>query len=67
MIDEDLDHELAARARREGTSKAALLRAAARERYLSAATEADPLLGMVGADDAESLAPGESIDDVVYG
>jgi len=27
---------------------------------------ADPLAGMIGVDDAEPLAPGESIEDVVY-
>lgn len=67
MIDEDLDHTLTMRARREGTSKAALLREAARERYLPAEPLADALAGMIGVDDAEPLAPGESIDDVIYG
>jgi hypothetical protein len=66
MIDEDLDHALAVRARREGTSKAALLRAAARERYLTTEPAADPLAAMIGVDDAEPVAPGESIDDVIY-
>lgn len=66
MIDEDLDHELTLRARREGTSKAALLRNAARARYLSATPDADPLVGMVGVDDAQPLGPDEAIDDVVY-
>lgn len=67
MIDEDLDDALTLRARREGTSKAALLRAAARERYLPAEPEKDPLMGMIGAYDGEALRPGETIDDVVYG
>jgi Ribbon-helix-helix protein, copG family len=66
MIDEDLDHALEVRARREGTSKAALLRAAARDRYLPTEPADDPLAGMVGVDDSGPLAPGESIDDVVY-
>lgn len=66
MIDEDLDHALAVRARREGTSKAALLRDAARDRYLPAEPAVDPLAGMLGVDDGEPLAVGESIDDVVY-
>lgn len=67
MIDEELDQALALVARRERTSKAALLRAAARQRYLTAPAEPDPLLGMVGVDDADPLGPGESIDGVVYG
>jgi plasmid stability protein len=66
MIDEDLDNALSVRARREGTSKAALLRDAARDRYLPAEPAADALAGMVGVDDSEPLAPDESIDDVVY-
>jgi len=66
MIDEELDHALAVRALREGTSKAALLRDAARERYLTAISEPDPLLGMIGVDDTEPLGTRESIDDVVY-
>ena len=66
MIDAELDDALAVRARREGTSKASLLREAARERYLPPEPGVDPLLGMIGVDDGPPLDPGESIDDVVY-
>lgn len=66
MIDEELDDALTVRARRDGTSKASLLRAAARERYLTRAPDADPLLGMVGVDHGEPLGHEESIDSVVY-
>lgn len=61
-IDDDLDELLAVQARREGTSKAALIRSAVREQYAQYGTE-DPLDEWVGAVDAES----GDIDDVVYG
>ena len=66
MIDEDLDDALTVRARRDGTSKASLLRAAARAHYLDRAPDPDPLLGMVGVDRGTPLSPEESIDSVVY-
>ena len=64
MIDEDLDAELGRRASREGTSKAALIRAYVRERlHPLPPIEEDPLWSMVGADgDGEPA----SVDDVVY-
>jgi predicted transcriptional regulator len=61
-IDDDMDESLAIRARREGTSKAALIRNAVREQYGEYATD-DPLDEWVGLVDAES----GDIDDVVYG
>lgn len=69
LIDAELDDALALRAHREGTSKAALLREAARERYLpeNVVVEHDALWDMVGIDDGPPLAPGETVDDVVYG
>ena len=61
-IDDDMDELLAVRARREGSSKAALIRAAVREHYGEYSTS-DPLDEWVGAVDAES----GDVDDVVYG
>lgn len=61
-IDEEMDELLATRARREGTSKAALIRSAVREQYVEYATD-DPLDEWVGAVDAES----GDVDEVVYG
>ena len=64
MIDEDLDAELARRASRERTSKAALIRTFVRERLSPPLPpiEEDPLWEMVGVDDAEPA----RVDDVVY-
>ncbi len=61
-IDEDMDEKLAVEARREGRSKAALIRDAVSERY-GAATAKDALDEWEGSVDAE---PGD-IDAVVYG
>ena len=61
-IDDDMDELLAVHARREGTSKAALIRSAVRERYAEYVTD-DPLDEWIGAIDAES----GDVDDVVYG
>ena len=61
-IEDEMDELLAVAARREGTSKAALIREAVRERYAEYGTS-DPLDGWVGTVDAES----GDIDDVVYG
>jgi len=64
MIEEDLDAALEMRARREKTSKAALIRAAVRAQIepLPPIHE-DPLWEMVGASDAE---PVDDIDAVIY-
>lgn len=62
-IDEAVDDELARRAVREGTSKAALIRAYVAERLGGDRTTRDPLDALVGRYDAE---PG-SIDELVYG
>jgi hypothetical protein len=61
-IDDDMDEMLAMQARREGTSKAALIREAVRERYADYEAS-DPLDDWIGSVDAQ---PGD-IDDVVYG
>jgi hypothetical protein len=64
LIDEELDVVLERRARRDGTSKVALIRQLIRERLLTLPPlEADSLWRMAGAD-AFQPAP---IDDVVYG
>ncbi len=64
-IDEDMDELLALKARREGLSKAALIRAAVREHYAEYADHGaadEPLDAWVGSVDAES----GDIDAVVY-
>jgi Ribbon-helix-helix protein, copG family len=64
MIDEDLDAALDRKARADGTSKAAIIRALVRAglRPLPPRGE-DPLFDMVGADSYD--AP-ESIDETLY-
>jgi hypothetical protein len=65
-IDEDVDAALAVRARRLGTSKAALIRQYVSERISGREHSADPmerLIGFVEGTPDESA----SIDDVVYG
>lgn len=61
-IQEAADEELARRAAREGTSKAALIRTYVAERLGADHTARDPLDALVGRYDAE---PG-SIDELVY-
>jgi len=64
MIEEDLDDALELQARRELTSKAALIRRFVREAVDSyPALEDDPLFQMAGKD---SFEPGD-IDEIVYG
>ena len=60
-IEVEMDELLAVEARREGTSKAALIRDAVRERYAEYGRR-DPLDDWVGAVDVEPA----DIDDVVY-
>lgn len=62
-IEEAVDEELTRRAVREGTSKAALIRAYVAERLGGERTGRDPLDALVGRYDAE---PGP-IDELVYG
>lgn len=62
-IEESVDEELARRAARAGTSKAALVRAYVAEHLGEDRTARDPLDALVGRYDAE---PG-SIDKLVYG
>jgi len=63
MIEEDLDEALSAQARREGTSKAALIRRHMRHALRPfPPLEQDPLWKMAGVD---SFTPTD-IDDVVY-
>ena len=66
MIDEDLDLFLERQARREGVSKAALIRRYVRERLGGLPPlEEDPLWEMAGA--AADVEPVVDIDEVVYG
>lgn len=60
-IDDDMDELLAVEARREGRSKAALIREAVRERFAEHAS-GDSLDAWVGSVDAEP----RDIDSVVY-
>lgn len=62
-IDEAVDEELARRAIRERTSKAALIRTYVAERLGATGATRDPLDALVGRYDAE---PGV-IDELVYG
>ncbi len=68
MIEEELDAELGRQARREGVSKAALIRRYVGERLQVASwppIREDPLWELVGADpDAE---PVDDIDEYLYG
>jgi hypothetical protein len=63
MIEEDLDEALGLEAKREGTSKAALIRRFVRHQLGGKVSANDALFEMVGEDDFDP-AP---IDDVVYG
>jgi hypothetical protein len=67
MIEEDLDQELGLQAKRDGVSKAALIRRYVRERLRRSALppiEEDPLWELVGSVDAE---PVDDIDEFLYG
>ena len=64
MIEEDLDAALQRQAAAESVSKAAIIRRIVRaELPTTVPLDADPLSGMVGADDFEPV----DIDGVVYG
>lgn len=64
MIEEDLDAALDRQAAAEGVSKASIIRRIVRaELPTTVPLAADPLSRMVGAD---SYAPVDDIDDVVY-
>ncbi|MCC7077910.1 MAG: CopG family transcriptional regulator [Acidimicrobiia bacterium] len=61
-IDEAMDDELAAEARRRGMSKAGLIRLLLSQQ--SQATASDPVDALIGTGDGD---PAEDIDAVVYG
>lgn len=66
MIEEELDAELRRQARREGVSKAALIRRYVRERLRPLPPiEEDPLWELVGAD--PNTEPVADIDEYLYG
>ena len=62
-IDEDLDEALAERARRERTSKAALIRDLVRRSVVKGGPPEDPFRDWIVGSDAD-LAP---VDETVYG
>jgi hypothetical protein len=65
MIEPELDDALSREARRERTSKGALIRRYVRERLKPLPPiEEDPIWEMVGMSDAE---PVDDIDEVIYG
>jgi hypothetical protein len=67
MIEEELDSALGLEARRQRTSKAALIRRYVRERLRPDALpplEEDPIWAFAGASDAE---PVDDIDEFLYG
>jgi Ribbon-helix-helix protein, copG family len=65
MIEEDLDEALERQARKEGTSKAALIRRYVAERLKPLPPiEEDPLWQLVGSSDAD---PVSDIDEYLYG
>jgi hypothetical protein len=67
MIEEELDDALDRQARREGTSKAALIRRYVGERLRPLPPiEEDPLWDLVGLVEGDA-GDSSSIDDVVYG
>lgn len=66
MIEEELDEALERQARKEGTSKAALIRRYVRKHLKPLPSiEEDPLWALVGSVDAEPVA--DNIDDYLYG
>lgn len=69
-LEPELDRELGIHARREGVSKAEVVRRSLRERLVSRGQlKDDPLFQLFGtfADEGKGLRPGETIDDVLYG
>ena len=67
MIDDELDEALALEARRQRTSKAALIRRYVRDRLRQERLpplHEDPLWRFVGGSDAEPI---DNIDDFLYG
>lgn len=69
-LEVELDEQLGEVARRDGISKAEVVRRSLeREIRPRSALEEDPLLKMFGtlSDEGKGLSPGESIDDVLYG
>jgi Ribbon-helix-helix protein, copG family len=66
MIDEDLDEALGQQARKEGTSKAALIRRYVRERVEPfPPLDEDPIWGLIGMIDGRPE-DSASVDEVVY-
>ena len=62
MIDEDLDDALGLEAKKQRTSKAALIRRFVRQQLGGAIGDDDALAEMVGVDEFDPA----SIDDIVY-
>jgi hypothetical protein len=66
FLEEGVDDHLEAEAVRQGTSKAALIRAAVDARYGSGERGADPIDALIGSLDGPRRSDRESVDDVVY-
>ena len=69
-LEPELDRELGIHARREGISKAEVVRRSLRERLVSRGQlKDDPLFQLFGTftGEGKGLRPGETIDDVLYG
>lgn len=67
-LEPELDEQLGQAARREGVSKAEVVRRSLRTDLGPASSLADDsLMDMVGIGTGKGLKPGESIDEIVYG
>lgn len=69
-LEPELDRQLDMHARREGISKAEVVRRSLRARLVSRSPlEDDPLFQLFGTftGEGKGLRPGETIDDVLYG
>ena len=67
-LEPELDRQLGIHARREGISKAEVVRRSLREDLdMKPRLSEDPFMDLVGTGTGEGLKPGESIDEIVYG
>ena len=67
-LEPELDRELGIHARRQGISKAEVVRRSLREDLdMKPRLADDPFMDFVGSGKGDGLKPGESIDEIVYG